>query len=350
MKKTSNVFILAALLYFCNGLVSLVYGHSLVFGPEFFSSESGKPQRVVKRFSVHDVNQKFFVSVQNGISSEQKVAKGTVSINGELIATPDELGKQFKILTKPITLQKENDISVEVTGEAGASLIVTIMSLENRTVTATIPPVGDAVDLDGYASVIFPAGTFDATQKVTISVTTSPSIQDVFEAHATGPRLPYEIRINTDAGRARRPLIVVEKGKSKLTKEIADKVSKSREVVANAIRLLGLPKDIRDSLRSGKLSRAHARALLSFSDESKQREMYQQILAGGVSSKEVESIASRTSAKSSKTERKFYELEKNLAETLKTPVLIHSTDKGGKIIIRFATLQDLNQIAKSIID
>ena len=133
-------------------------------------------------------------------------------------------------------------------------------------------------------------------------------------------------------------------------KEIADKVSKSREVVANAIRLLGLPKDIRDSLRSGKLSRAHARALLSFSDESKQREMYQQILAGGVSSKEVESIASRTSAKSSKTERKFYELEKNLAETLKTPVLIHSTDKGGKIIIRFATLQDLNQIAKSIID
>ena len=120
--------------------------------------------------------------------------------------------------------------------------------------------------------------------------------------------------------------------------------------MANAIRLLGLPKDIRDSLRSGKLSRAHARALLSFSDESKQREMYQQILAGGVSSKEVESIASRTSAKSSKTERKFYELEKNLAETLKTPVLIHSTDKGGKIIIRFATLQDLNQIAKSIID
>ena len=198
MRKTSNTFILAALLlYFCNVLVSLAYGHSLVFGPEFFSSESGKSQRVVKRFSVHDVNQKFFVSVQNGLSSEQKVAKGTVSLNGELIATPDKLGKQFKILTKPITLQKENDISVEVTGEAGASLIVTIMSLENRAVTATIPPVGDAVDLDGYASVIFPAGTFDATQKVTISVTTSPSIQDVFEAHATGPRLPYEIRINT---------------------------------------------------------------------------------------------------------------------------------------------------------
>ena len=134
-------------------------------------------------------------------------------------------------------------------------------------------------------------------------------------------------------------------------KEIAEKVSKSREVVANAIRLLNLPKDIMKSLRSGKLSRAHARALLAFSDETKQREMYKQILAGGVSSKEVENIASsRKSSKNPKAERKFHELEKNLAETLKTLVLIHSTERGGKIIIHFATLQDLNKIARSIID
>ncbi|MBI2674783.1 MAG: ParB/RepB/Spo0J family partition protein [Candidatus Yanofskybacteria bacterium] len=135
-------------------------------------------------------------------------------------------------------------------------------------------------------------------------------------------------------------------------KEIAEKVAKSREVVANAIRLLNLPKDIRESLRSGKLSRAHARALLAFSDETKQREMYKQILAGGVSSREVESIAStaKKGKSSAKKDSKFLELEKNLADTLKTPVLIHSTEKGGKIVIRFATLQDLNKIAKSIID
>ena len=135
-------------------------------------------------------------------------------------------------------------------------------------------------------------------------------------------------------------------------KEIAEKVAKSREVVANSIRLLGLPKDIRESLRSGKLSRAHARALLAFSDETKQREMYKQILAGSVSSKEVESIAStaKKGRKSAKKDNKYLELEKNLAETLQTPVLIHSTEKGGKIVIRFATLQDLNKIAKSIID
>ncbi len=143
-------------------------------------------------------------------------------------------------------------------------------------------------------------------------------------------------------------------------KEIADKVGKSREVVANAIRLLGLPKDIRVSLRLGKLSRAHARALLAFNDENKQREMYKQILAGGISSREVEGIAStakslrQVQGKQAKKDHRYLELEKNLSNMLKAPVLIHNTNSptggGGKIVIRFATLQDLNKIAKSIID
>ncbi len=135
-------------------------------------------------------------------------------------------------------------------------------------------------------------------------------------------------------------------------KEIADKVSKSREVVANAVRLLNLPKDIRDALRAEKLSRAHAKALLAFSDETKQREVYNQILSGGVSSKDVESMASsaKPNKKKVKKDNKFIELEKNLGETLSAPVLIQSSDKGGKIVIKFATLEDLNKIAKSIID
>lgn len=135
-------------------------------------------------------------------------------------------------------------------------------------------------------------------------------------------------------------------------KEIAEKVSKSREVIANSVRLLNLPKDIQKSLRLGKLSRAHARALLAFSDEGTQREMYKQILAGGVSSREVEHIAStaKSGKKSPKKNHRYLELEKNLSDMLKVPVLIHDTEKGGKIVIRFATLQDLNKIAKSIID
>lgn len=198
MGKISKTFMLAALsLYFCNALVPCAYGQSLAFGPELFSSESGNSQRVVKRFSVRDVSQEFILSVQSGMGSEEGVARGTIDINGELTVSPDELGKQFKMLKKPVILQKQNDISVDVAGEADAPIIVTIMSREEHTVTAKIPPIGEAVDLVEYASVIFPSGTFDGTQDVMVSTADSPSTQDIFEANYTVPRLPYEIRINS---------------------------------------------------------------------------------------------------------------------------------------------------------
>lgn len=196
MRKISRVFVFAAQsLYFCGSLVSCAYGHSLVFGPEIFSSESGESRPVVKRFSVDDANQKFFVSVQSGNGGAKKMGRGAIRINGKPIFLPDELGKQSKMLTKPVRLQKQNKI--EMAGQSNAPVIITIMSLKEQTVRAKVPPIGEAVDLDGYASVVFPAGTFVSTQDVRISVTASPSIQDIFEADATGPRLPYEIRINT---------------------------------------------------------------------------------------------------------------------------------------------------------
>jgi hypothetical protein len=197
MKKLSNTFILGAL-FFCNGLISYAHGHTLVFGPELFFSESGKSRRVVKNFSVKDVSQKFVVSVQSGKGSGKGVVRSEININGKHIFSSGELGRQYRMLTKPITLQKQNKISVVVAGESDTPIIVTIMSLEERqSVTAKIPPIGEAVDLDGYASVIFPSGTFDSTQKVTVFVTASPATQDIFEINATEPRLPYEIRINT---------------------------------------------------------------------------------------------------------------------------------------------------------
>ncbi|KKU22552.1 MAG: ParB-like protein partition protein [Candidatus Nomurabacteria bacterium GW2011_GWA1_46_11] len=137
-------------------------------------------------------------------------------------------------------------------------------------------------------------------------------------------------------------------------KEIAEKVGKSREVVANTIRLLNLPEDIRASLREGKIPRASARALLAFSDPVRQREMYKNILTGGLTSRDIESSASVSNPSKRKPQRKdgkFVELEKNLAETLNTRVQIHgAAASGGKVVIKFASLEDLNSIAKKIID
>jgi len=136
-------------------------------------------------------------------------------------------------------------------------------------------------------------------------------------------------------------------------KEIADKVGKSREAVANTIRLIKLPKFIKDALRAGKITGAHARALLSFETEDKQKEIYDQILKGGFSSKDVEAQAANNKAatgKSSKVSPKFVSLQKNLGEKLNVPVVIKAGAKGGQIVIRFATHEELNTIAKTIID
>jgi len=198
MRKGSGFFVLAILLlHFYNGLIPLAYGQSLVFGPEFFIHETGKSRQVVKGFSVQDVNQKFLLSIQRGGGSESGVGSCTIDINGEIIVSSDECGKPFKMLTKPVILKKKNNIAVEITGGVDASKIVTIMSLDEHAVTSKIPPIGKVVDLEGYASIAFPSATFDSTQHVKIYTTASPSMDDIFEAHATGPRLPYEIRINT---------------------------------------------------------------------------------------------------------------------------------------------------------
>ena len=140
----------------------------------------------------------------------------------------------------------------------------------------------------------------------------------------------------------------------KLTQnEIAARVGKSRETVANSIRLLGLPANIKEALRSGKISRTHARTLLAFKDGAKQREVFKQILVGNIVVKEVEILARQHGAarKPSLTPNpRFADLEQNLAKNLGTTVLIRDGSSGGSIVIKFANLEELNKIAKTILD
>jgi len=198
MRKGSSFFILAMLLlHFYNGLIPLAYGQSLVFGPEFFIHETGKHQQVVNGFSIQDANRKFMLSIQREVVKKNGLGSCSININGVAIISSDECGKPFKMLTKPVKLRKKNNISIEITGGVDTSMIVTIMSLDEHLVIAKIPPIGKVVDLEGYASIAFPSASFDDAQQVKMYTTASPSMDDIFEAHATGPRLPYEIRINT---------------------------------------------------------------------------------------------------------------------------------------------------------
>jgi len=144
-------------------------------------------------------------------------------------------------------------------------------------------------------------------------------------------------------------------GEFKLTqKEIAEKVGKSREVVANSIRLLGLPAEMKEALRSGKISKTHARTLLTFKNLTEQKKVFKQILAGNIVVRDVEGIAqsmgyARKSNPNSLSSR-FTDLEQNLSKNLQATVLIKSGAVGGSIVIKFTNLEELNKIAKTILD
>lgn len=138
--------------------------------------------------------------------------------------------------------------------------------------------------------------------------------------------------------------------------EIADKVGKSREAVANTMRLLNLPKYIQDATRSGKIAGTAARALLSYRDEQAQRRAYEQVTAGGFSTHDIEYAASSAKAavgrRHARHNAKFDDLMRNLTEHLGAPVIIRTQHSGanGQIVIRFADLEHLNVVVKKIID
>jgi ParB family chromosome partitioning protein len=188
-----------------------------------------------------------------------------------------------------------------------------------------------------------------------------PHVPAIIKDNFDGDRLKLEVALVENVQREDLNALEEAEAYSRLAKEfnltqkdIAEKVAKSREVVANAIRLLDLPADIREGLRNGKITRTHARALLSFKDETKQREMFRQILAGNFAVRDLENEARvyNTARKATVTavNPRFDELQKNLARNLGAAVLIRSGASGGNIVIKFSNLEELNKIAKTILD
>lgn len=137
--------------------------------------------------------------------------------------------------------------------------------------------------------------------------------------------------------------------------EVADKIGKSRPVVANTLRLLTLPEQIISLIESGKLSAGHARALLSLNDSTKQKELALNIIQSGLSVREVENLIKtlNSSAPSTKTDvlkkreeqsAELKDFQTKLNRILATKVNIKGNDKKGKIEIEYYSTEDLNRI------
>lgn len=126
--------------------------------------------------------------------------------------------------------------------------------------------------------------------------------------------------------------------------EVALRVGKSRSNVANIIRLLDLPSDILDALKEGKISKSHARTLLAETDPKKQHDLFEQMLNGGVTVRQVEARVTGITTKRSVPIGKDPNIaahEKKLREILGTKVDITESNGKGKIEITFYSRPEL---------
>ncbi|HXG54281.1 MAG TPA: ParB/RepB/Spo0J family partition protein [Vicinamibacterales bacterium] len=139
-----------------------------------------------------------------------------------------------------------------------------------------------------------------------------------------------------------------------LTQEqIAESVGKDRSSVANYLRLLKLPSEVRNNLGSGSLSMGHARALLALSDEASQLRVARDVIARNLSVRETESIVKKSPDQTAPREEQQKDVHTKAAEeklrfALGTRVRIARKGKGGRIEIDFQSEDELHRIYEQL--
>jgi ParB family transcriptional regulator, chromosome partitioning protein len=139
-----------------------------------------------------------------------------------------------------------------------------------------------------------------------------------------------------------------------LTQEqIADAVGKDRSSIANYVRLLRLPQEVRDSVSSNALSMGHARALLGLTDEAAQLRVARDVLNRNLSVRETEALVKKATAPETAKAEKTIDVHTRAAEdklrlSLGTRVRINRKRKGGRIEIEFVSEDELQRIYEKL--
>ncbi len=139
--------------------------------------------------------------------------------------------------------------------------------------------------------------------------------------------------------------------------EAAERLGEGRSVVANYLRLLDLPQEIKQMLAQGQLSMGHARAILALPTDELRRKLANRAMAGRLSVREVERLVrkylagtgqARPAARSKPAH--IADLESKLASELNTKVSIETRRNGqrGKIIIEFYSLDEFDGITERL--
>lgn len=135
--------------------------------------------------------------------------------------------------------------------------------------------------------------------------------------------------------------------------ELAERVGRDRSSIANALRLLRLPKRIQEDLALGVLTEGHARALLGLQRERDQLKARDQIVKGGLSVRATEALVRRLKEPrglaGARTDPDLRALEEAFQEALGTKVRITKKGKGGVIEVEYYSQEDLERLYELIV-
>jgi ParB family chromosome partitioning protein len=143
-------------------------------------------------------------------------------------------------------------------------------------------------------------------------------------------------------------------GKFKLSQEeISSRVGKDRSTIANSLRLLKLPLEVKEALTQKKVSAGHARALLSIGSKAQQINILKEITRKNLNVRDTEKLAKKINSPSHKKKKRekdnnILDLENRLAKKFLTKVSIRQLSKGGTIEIKFLSADDLYRLADLI--
>lgn len=134
--------------------------------------------------------------------------------------------------------------------------------------------------------------------------------------------------------------------------ELAERVGRSRSQVTNTLRLLRLPAQVQRRVAAGVLSAGHARALLGVDDLEQQDRLAQRIVAEGLSVRAVEELVAVGGAAPASTRSRLRaplapalaELATRLSDRFETRVRVDLGRRKGRIVVEFASIDDLERI------
>ena len=140
-----------------------------------------------------------------------------------------------------------------------------------------------------------------------------------------------------------------------LTQEqVATKVGKERASVANFLRLLKLPAEIKRLIQEGKLTMGHAKALMSIEGPESQLKAAAEIVKGGLSVRATEKLSKQGGKKPKKLSEgkdpNVAELEQRLIKHLGTKVAVNNKGKKGSITIEYYSLEELDRLLDVLLE